>query len=404
MELLLEGTRVIDWTIWQAGPYASGMLADLGAEVIHVEELRRGDPQRGLHTFAGISLTVPGGRTIQFEEYNRGKKSLAIDLKKPEGQEVIKRLVKHSDIFVTNYLPGAAKRLGLDYDSLSQLNPKIIYARASSYGPEGPDANQGGLDLPGAARSGMMMNSGEFEQRPIHVATGIGDRSVSHCLVLGILAGLLGREKFKRGQLVTVSLLGALINLQGCGIVAAANMGSEFKPHKRACPGNALWNWYKCKDGRWIILAMLSHERYWTVFCQAVGMPQLAEDPRFKNEDTARKNVEQMVAVLDGIFITKAYHEWEAILKKHDVVFTACNSIMDVLSDPQVLANKYIYDWEHPVLGRIKNVGPPVDLNLTPLYPRGPAPEYGQHTEEVLLEVGGYTWDEICSLRDKDVI
>jgi crotonobetainyl-CoA:carnitine CoA-transferase CaiB-like acyl-CoA transferase len=405
MSMLLEGIRILDWTIERQGPAATGLLGDLGAEVIHVEQRGRGDSSRGMVRFAGVPMDLPGGRNASFEGANRNKKSISLDLKKERGREVMYRLVKRCDVFAQNFRQGVAARLGMDYDTIARHNPRIIYASASGWGPKGPEAQQPTYDPLGLARAGLMSMVGEPDMPPQYIVGGIADQMGAIVLAYGILAALLGRERLGIAQQVDTSHLGSLVALQAFHISAYLMGGREFPREKRTRLTNPLANQYRCRDGKWIFFANIQSDRYWPTFCRAVGIEELEKDPRF---DTARhrgENCEELISLLDGIFATRTCDEWIEILKRAgDLVFSPVQRISDLPQDPQVIANEYITEFDHPTLGRIKDIGFPVTFSKTPASVRLPAPECGQHTEEVLLEVGGYTWEEIERLRDEEVI
>lgn len=401
--MILEGIRVIDWTQHQAGPYASAMLADLGAEVIHIEERERGDAFRGTRAMFGVPTGLPGGRNVLMEEMNRNKKSLAIDLSKPKGREIIYRLVEKSDVFLTTFRRAEGK--SLDYETLCKHNPRLIYAFGSGFGAKGPDSQAPSFELMALARSGAMLASGEAGQQPIYITGGIGDRTTSIFLAYGIMAALLARERLGIAQQITVSQLGAMIVLQGLSVLAPLLLGKEYERHDRARTRNPLYNWYKCKDSRWLALGMVQPDRYWPTFCKAIGMPELENDPKFANMEKREENCQELISLLDKVFATRTYEEWEQSFKQSgELIFTIVNSMSDLASDPQVLANEYILNWNHPDLGPIKFVGFPVDFSKTPTALRSPAPQFGQHSEEVLIGILGYTWEEISELREQQVI
>ena len=400
----LDGIRIIDWTIWQQGPVATQMLADLGAEVIKIEERERGDPGRGITAVAGSS-TVKGGRNYYFEANNKHKKSIALNLKQPEAREIVHRLAARSDVFVQNFRKGVAQRLGLGYAELAALNPRIIYASASGYGPEGPDSGEPSFDYLGQARSGIMNAIGTGSTAPTYVYGGIADQMGAIMLAYGVLAALFARERTGIGQEVDASHLGSMMALQGLNVVARTIMGKEFPRNTRANAYNPLWNHYRCADDKWISLAMLQPDRYWKNFCEVVGKPELAEDPRFAEVKVRGKNSAAVVAIFDEVFATRPRDEWMRVLKgRGDFIYTIVNSVSDLPDDPQVRANGYVVEYDHPALGNLTLLGMPVKLSATPGEPRGHAPELGEHTELLLTEMLGYSWDDIARLREANVI
>ena len=401
----LEGIRVLDWTQWQMGTVASAMLADLGAEVIHIEDRERGDPGRGMRAAGGAGLDLPAGRNAYFEYVNHNKKGIAVNFKKKEGKEIIYRLVRNSDIFVHNFRQGVPERLGLGYDTLSKYNPKLIYAALSGYGPKGPEAQEPAFDYLGLARSGMMTLVGTPDAPPPGFSGGIADQMGAIMAAYGMMAALLARERFGIGQKIDVSHLGSMMALEGLAIAFRLFTGRDMPRKNRPKEANPLWNHYLCADGKWIVLGMLQADRYWPAVCKGLGIEHLEKAPRFENMDKRRENSEELISIMDKVFISKSSKEWMKRLKEAgDVVCTPVQTISDLLDDPQVWANEYLIEFDHSVLGSMKFMGLPIQFSKTPGAARPEAPEFGQHTEEVLIEVGGYSWDEIVVLKEKEAI
>jgi crotonobetainyl-CoA:carnitine CoA-transferase CaiB-like acyl-CoA transferase len=399
----LEGIRVLDWTIWQQGPVCSLMLGDLGAEVIKLEERVGGDPGRGVTKIGGVDLS--DRPNFYFEATNRNKKSLALDLKKPEAKEIVYQLVTKSDVFVQNFRKGVAERLGLDYETLRQHNPRLIYASGSGYGPEGPDSTQPSFDRLGLARSGIMFAVGEPDMPPLPIVEGIADQVSAVILSYGVLAALRARERFGVGQRVDASLLGSMMWLQNLSVMARLIMGFAIPRSPRKMAVNPLWNQYGCKDGKWLALGMLQADRYWPALCRAIGRPELIEDSRFSNMAARAGNAAECVEILDAAFATRPRDEWIQILRSAgDIIVGPVNSVDDLPDDPQVRANDYIVDIDHPRFGKTQFLGIPYRLGKTPARIRSTAPEFGQHTEEVLTEVLGYSWEKVGQLKEMEVI
>ncbi len=403
----LEGIRVIDWTQWQMGTSATAMLADLGAEVIHVEHPTQGDPSRGLARIRGIPSWLPAGRNAFFEYLNRGKKSIALDVGSEKGREVICRLVGQSDVFVHNFRQGVPEKLGLGYEVLAAHNPKLIYLALSGYGPKGPDVHEPALDYLGLARSGLMNMVGVEDDGtpPLGVVGGIADQAGAMMGVLGVLVGLFVRERLGIGQKIDTSLLGAMITLEGVAVAMRLFLGKQLPRPNRKREANPLWNHYQCKDGRWIALGMLQSDRYWPVVCKGLGMEHLQKDPRFATMEERQQNSEELIAIMDRIFATKTCAQWiEALKEAGDTICAPVQTVSDLLDDPQVLANEYIVECNHKVLGNLKVLGLPIRLSKTPGDVGCEAPELGEHTEEVISQIGGYTWQEIAQLRQEGII
>jgi crotonobetainyl-CoA:carnitine CoA-transferase CaiB-like acyl-CoA transferase len=399
----LVGITILDWTQWQMGPVATAMLADLGAEVIHIEHYINGDPGRGLTTSEFSDL--PHGKHSYFEVNNRGKKSITINMQNEAGREVIYRLVRKADVFVHNYRPGIPEKLKMDYETLSKYNPRLIYAAASGFGEKGPDAGEGAMDMVGMARAGAGTLLGNDENPSLPHYGGLADQVGAVYTAYGILAALVARERHGIGQKVDTSLLGSLISWQGLMLGKGFYLNKPTVQQKRTCAKNALWNYYKCRDGKWLVFAMLQSQRHWPDVCRALGLEHLVNDPRFSDAVIREKNCEELVAIFDRAFLARTAAEWEGIFSRGlDIIYTRVRSMNDLADDPQVIANNYIIDYSHQVLGPVKVVGLPVCLSRTPGEVTAEAPEFGQHTEEVLIELGGYTWDEITGLRNQQAI
>ena len=380
------------------------MLADLGAEVIKIEERDKGDPGRAIYAVAG-GMAEKSGRNFYFEANNRHKKSIALDLKKPQGREIAHKLAAKCDVFVQNFRKGVAARLGLDYKTLRQLNERLIYASSSGYGPEGPDSGEPSFDYLGQARSGIMNVVGAHGSPPSYIFGGIADQMGAIMLAYGIMTALLARERYGVGQEVDASHLGSMIALQGLNVSFKTIVGMEFGRYPREQAYNPLWNHYKCADGQWIAFAMLQADRYWKDFCTVLGLSELADDPRFADIRARGQNAAALVEILDRTFAARPRAEWLAILRDGgDFIYTIVNSISDLPHDPQVLTNRYIVDYEHPAFGATQLVGLPVILSQTPGDPCGYAPELGQHSESILTEMLGYSWDDIAELRREGVL
>lgn len=397
----LGGVRVLDWTIWQQGPLGTALLGDLGAEVIKLEARDGGDPGRGLSWLSGMNLSERPNFYI--EANNRNKRSITLDMKKSEAREIVSELVQCSDVFVQNFRVGVAERLGLDYESLRKINPRLIYAHATGFGPNGVDANMPSMDYIGLARSGLMFAVGEPDDPPQGITGGIADQMSGVMLAWGVLAALLARERLGIGQKVDVSILGSMTLLQGLGLSARLMLGAAAPRVRRSDSVNPLWNHYRCSDDCWIVLGMAQGERYWAEFCQVIGHPEL----KILWQGTEPgKSASDAVAALDSVFATRSRSEWLARLRDADMnfIFGPVNRLDDLPSDPQMQANEYITTFEHPQYGSTDMVGFPVGLSETPCAVHTPAPELGQHTEEILSELLGYDWERIEQLRKHRVI
>lgn len=403
MVMPLEGIRVLDWTIWQQGPVSTMMLGDLGAEVIKIEERVGGDPGRGVMSIAGTGMA--GQRNYYFEANNKHKKSLTLDLKKPQAKQIVYKLAEQSDVFVQNFRKGVAGRLGLDYKTLSAYNPTLIYASASGYGPIGPDSAEPSFDAMGLARSGIMNAIGEPDMEPLSIAGGVADQMGAIMLASGVITALLVRERHGIGQEVDTSHLGSMMAVQGLNLACRLTLGKEFRRSQRSSAPNPLYNHYRCGDDKWLCLAMIQADRYWSDFCKAVGVAELEHDPRFATMKDRGKNSAALIRVLDERFAAKSRDEWMATLKEGgDFIYTVVNTVNDLPDDPQMLENEYVVPYEHPAWGPTQVVGVPVRFSKTPGDARAAAPEFGEHTEQILIDQLGYSWEDISRLKEEEVI
>jgi crotonobetainyl-CoA:carnitine CoA-transferase CaiB-like acyl-CoA transferase len=400
----LEGIVVLDWTIWQQGPVCSAMLGDMGADVIKIEQRGTGDPGRWILGAGGQDTSDKPN--WYFEANNRNKRSITLDLKKPEAIEVVHALVEKADVFVQNFRKGVAGRNELGYDTLRKINPKLIYASATGYGPEGPDSAEPSFDHLGLARSGIMNAAGEPDMPPLAIAGGIADQMGAIMLAYGVMTALVARERHGVGQEVNASHLGSMAFLQGLSLSMKLMAGIAMPRSFRARAYNPLWNHYRCADGSWIALAMLQADRYWPDVARIIGHPELEKDTRFESMAARSSNSQECVAIIDEAFAKRTRDEWLKLLREDesDLIYTIVNTVDDLPEDPQVKANDYIVEIDHPQHGPTRMVGVPVGLAETPGSIRMPAPELGQHTEDVLMNVLGWDWDRISALRESEVI
>ncbi len=288
----------------------------------------------------------------------------------------------------------ARTKRAMTYDIVSRYNPKLIYISANGFGEKGPDADVGAFDILAQARSGVMMQTGEPDMPPVLGPTGLFDQVASMNMAYAAVVALLTREKFGVGQEITTSLLGGAIDINPF-MNGLFLFGKSLPRQYRSKPANPGYNWYRCKDNKWIATA-LPFDRSWPVLCEALGIPEFGKDTR------SAKSVE-ITAKFDEIFATKDFHEWARILRAADINFAPVNDFADLFTDQQVLANEFIIEHEHPFFGKVKYSGFPIKFGKTEQSIRMTAPVLGQHTEEVLLEIG-YTWDEIEDLRKQEVI
>lgn len=403
---VLKGVRAIEWAAFGAGPVIGTILGDMGAEIIKVEDRVHGDPMRGVAAMYGVKTMTPQGINVVFEFTNRNKKGIRVDLSKSEGKEIMYRLVQKSDIFYTNYQKGMAITHGVDYGTLSKYNPKIVYGISTGLGPKGSDSEKRCFDPVARARSGLMWSTGESDMPPQHVAGAIIDTIGATMTAFGIVTGLYALRETGVGQEINCSMLGTALWAQFLNVGTTLATGNVMRRYKRTEVTNPLANLYLCKDDRWICLAEPQSQRHWGRFCQVMGLQHLENNPKFRGEAERRKNNLELILILDKIFAEKTLDEWADIFDKEGNKFLAwekTQTIPEALADPQVIANGYITEIDHPVLGKFKEQPFPMDFSNAGTGPRTPAPEFGQHTEEILLDIG-YTWDDIARLTEKEII
>ncbi|MBI3743618.1 MAG: CoA transferase [Chloroflexi bacterium] len=396
----LDGITVLDLTIWQNGPWATVMLSDMGANVIKVEDPVNGDPGRA----SAHRVANPKAISLYFETMNRNKRSMTLNLKSDEGREVFYRMAAKADVVIQNFRVGVVERLGVDYETIRKINPRIVYASASGLGDQGPHARDGVFDILGQARGGFMWaNAMPDEDVQYRLYAGIADQTGAIMLAYGVMAGIVARERLGVGQHMQTSQLAAQLTLQALALNGHLLLGSFPRTTSRRNATNPLWNTYKCSDGQWVVIGCIQSDRYWPEFCRGIGAEHLIADPRCVNQAERVKHCTAIIEMLDKIFVTKSRAEWIEILKARGVIVGPVQAYHDIPNDPQVIANEYVATLHSPVYGDMREVGVPVKLSETPAYPRKPAPQFGEHTEEVLQEFG-YTWDELAGLRERHVI
>ncbi|MDY6916727.1 MAG: CaiB/BaiF CoA-transferase family protein [Chloroflexota bacterium] len=395
----LEGIKVVDFTLYAFGPRASQYLVEMGAEVIKIENPEGGEPLRGEKGLRGVPMD---DFNAYFEQVHRGKKSLAIDLRHDRARQAVYRLVEGADVFVTNFRLGGLERLGMDYDTLSKLNPRLIYAIGTGWGLKGPARDRGAFEVTGYAGSGLVTTFADAESRPPVCPPAFGDYTAATLLAYGIALALYHRERTGKGQMVHTSLLGAFMKVASCCVDASIHAGKNMfgMPHNQDIPFYAL---YETKDKRWIQMAALPDYRAWPELCQTLRVEHLLDDPRFATTELRRENGEALIAIFDEAFRTKTQSEWVALFDKHSFPWSPVRHFPELVSDPQVLENEYLVTLDHPQAGKVQVVGVNLDLSETPGSPEGVAPELGQHTEEVLIELG-YSWDDIIAMKEEGAI
>ena len=393
----LDGVRVLELGIWVAVPSAAAVLADWGARVVKIEP-PEGDPLRGLAATGLVPYQPDVNPAFQLD--NRGKRSVTLDLRRPEGREVAHALVRRSDVFLTNLRRQKLAPLGMDYATLRRVHPRLVYAGLTGYGTEGPERERAAFDYAAFwARAGIMGSLGEPEGPPPTQRPGMGDHMTGLGLAGAIAAALFARERSGIGQEIGMSLFGSGIWMLASDIQAAITTGYCHTPGGRRAAPNPLFNFYRTSDGRWLHLVMLQPDRHWRAFCRAVGREDLVDDPRFASAPVRFQHCRELIAILDPLFATRPLAEWAEVLDGADCYWGKVQTVEEVSHDAQAEAIGAFADTALPDGRPLRIVKSPVAFGATPSAVAGPAPELGQHTEEVLLEAG-FGWEDIARLKD----
>ncbi len=399
----LAGIKVVEVSMWAFVPAAGAVLADMGAEVVKIEP-HAGDPMRSL-TYCGIA---PGayGFTFLWEIFNRGKRSMAVDLNVAGATEVLHRLLEDADVFLVSLLPSARRKLKIDVEDIRSRHPRLIYAVGSGQGASGPEADKGGYDsLSFWARGGVA--SAVTPAGAPHVlgqpGGAFGDSISGAILAGGIAAALAQRATTGKVSVVDASLLGTSMWVMQTGIVGAALAGvNELPKLSRDVVPNPLVNSYRTADGRFIALCMLQGQRYWPGFCEAAGRPDLIDDPRFDSDESRATNLQACVAALDDLFAGHTLEEWQTILARQEGQWNIVQQAGELARDPQALANRFIQDVDYGDGRTIKMVSTPLQFDRHALDAR-PAPGLGAHSDEVLAEIG-YSEEQIIDLKVAGIV
>jgi crotonobetainyl-CoA:carnitine CoA-transferase CaiB-like acyl-CoA transferase len=391
----LSGVRVLEVAMYGFVPSGGAVLADWGADVLKVEHAVTGDPQRGLR-FTG-RYKVEGDPNPNFDHANRGKRSIGLDVSKPDGVEVLYELARRSDVFLTNFLPGARKRFKIDVDDIRAVNPSIIYARGSALGPRGAEANRGGYDMTAFWARGTSAASLTPPNMPglVLPPPAYGDTISGTNLAGGIAAALFKRERTGETSVVDVSLLGSGLWAMGHALALSMRINEAWVAPESGAPSglqNPLSSLYKTADDRYISLVMLQPTKFWPEVCHVIGRPELADDPRFATMESIAENAQVGVQLLQEAFGARPLSEWTEILGALSGPWAPVQDTLQAAADPQIAANEYILP-----AGELSLVSSPVQFDEA-APELGPAPTFAAQTEDVLLELG-LDWDRIIELK-----
>ena len=391
----LEGIKVVELAQIMAGPTCGMLLADLGADVIKVEKLPGGDDTR---SYSEPSIA---GESAAFMMLNRNKRGIAVNLKKPGGLDVVKRLLAGADVVTENYRKGTLEKLGLGYEVLEKLNPRLVYCAISGYGRTGPYADKGGFDLIAQGFAGIMSITGEPGGPPAKSGTSIADINAGILAALGIVSAIVARATTGRGQMVDTSLMEAAVQQtfwqSAIFLATGRNPGPSGSAHILTAPYQA----FPTSDG-WINVGG-ANQANWERIVKAIGLPHLAEDPRFRTNTDRMRNLDALTPLIAERLTTRSSAEWIAELEALGVPVGPVNRIGDMLADPQVAARGMLVEVEHARAGRVKTLGTPVKFSQTPTSVARGAPLLGQHTREVLQSLG-YSGAQIDNLESEGAV
>jgi crotonobetainyl-CoA:carnitine CoA-transferase CaiB-like acyl-CoA transferase len=392
----LRGIRVLDLSRVLAGPFCSMLLSDLGAEVVKVEVPGEGDDTRAYPPFIN-------GVSSYFLSVNRGKKSVTLDLKKPEAQRAFLKIAERCDVMLENFRPGVTERLGIDYATIRKVNPRLVYCSISSFGQTGPYASWPGYDIIVQGMGGLMGLTGEPDRPPVRVGMAITDIGAGMYAAVAIVSALWARESTGEGQYVDVSLLDGSVSWM---TYAAGNYFATGEVPQRmgsAHPSIVPYQGFEAGDGRHILIAG-GNDRLFALLCQGMGLEGWAEDPRYATNDRRVEHRHELIPALEKEFKRRTRDEWLKTLRGLGFPCAPVYTIDEIFRDQHVLGRGMLFEMDHPRAGRIKQIGPALKFSDTPCVVGPPPPMLGEHTEEVLRSIAGYSEQEIENLKKAGAI
>ena len=400
MVRVLEGIRIVDLTHVLAGPVATMILADLGAEVLHIEP-PHGDDAREFGPFAG---EADKNRSAYFVSLNRNKKSVVLNLKHEKGKQILRELIKISDVIIENYRPTTMPELGFDWAEIQKINPAIIYASISGFGRDTPPeyGSRPAYDIIAQAYSGFMSITGPEDGAPCRAGASIGDIFAGHQAAIGILAALMHRQKTGRGQYYDGSMVDGLLSVLENAVVQYTTGHRIPKPLGSAHPSIAPFQTIPTRDG-WMVIA-IGNDIIWERFCTTIGREDLSQQPEYKTNSLRSRNRKTLMEIIEKEMVKRTTRAWSRILERESIPHSPINNIKQVCEDPCINHRKMLAEIEQPQMGRIKIAGSPIHLSETPGQVYAPAPLLGEHTGEILKNLLGYSDADISRLQAEGVL
>ena len=401
MPRALEGVRVVDLSHVLAAPTSSMYLADLGAEVIHIER-EIGDDAREFGPFVGGH---DKNRSAYFISLNRNKKSLVLDLKNPKGREILRELIRTSDVVLENFRPDTMAKLGLGWEALQELNPRIIYCSICGFGHDSlPEcASRPAYDMVAQAYSGIMSITGPEGGPPCRVGSSVGDIISGLQATIGILAALQYRQRSGRGQYVDIAMVDGLFSVLENAVARYVNTGEIPGPLGGAHPSITPFQGFQGKDGQWVIAAV-GNDKLWTLYCELLDRCDLVDHPTFRTNPLRCDNRKTLIPILEKEMVKKTAQEWCDLFEKHGIPYSPINNLQQICEDPHIAHRKMLVEIDQPLVGKMQICASPLKLSETPGEVYAPAPMLGQHSEEILREVLGFPPEKIAQLKAEGVI
>ncbi len=396
MQKPLENIKVLDLTRVLAGPFCTMILSDLGAEVVKLEMPVTGDDARHFGPFKN-------GRSLYFLSINRAKKSISLNLKSEKGKQIFKQLVKQFDVVVENFRPGTMEKLGLGYDVLKDLNPKLVYAASSGFGHSGPYSTRPSYDILAQAMGGIMSITGWPDSPPTRVGMSLGDITASLYTAIGINAALYQRTFTGAGQKIDISMLDCQLSILENALARFQVEGKSPEPIGNRHPTITPFQAFKASDGYFVIA--VGNDNLWKSFCNAIDRPELTYDAKFKTNGLRTENIEALISILEDVFIKKTSGEWLVIIENAKVPCAPINNIEMLFDDQQLKARNMFVDLNDKQAGRIKIAGNPIKMcHVAEVTEQKPAPDIGEHNLEIFTEYLGMDEQTILKLGDEGVI